>query len=102
MGITAFLLEKYKDSTEIQFFVMFSNVLVTISIIFSYPLMLYPAIECIAPTYYEWKVNIRRKYNQFWTSIRLAQERNENRNRSNKHNHNNRSRKNDDDSSSTT
>jgi len=99
-SITAFLLDEYKDSTEIQFWVMFSNVLVTISIIFSYPLMLYPAIECIAPTYHEWTVNIKRKYNHFWTSIRLAQERNQNR-RNSHHHRNNLNRNNDDDSNSS-
>mmetsp|Transcript_28039 Transcript_28039/g.68111 ORF Transcript_28039/g.68111 Transcript_28039/m.68111 type:complete len:446 (+) Transcript_28039:881-2218(+) len=55
-SITAFLLEEYGDVDSLKFWLMVSNLLVSISIILTYPLQLFPAVELIAP--------MVQKYNQ--------------------------------------
>ena len=64
-SITAFLLETYGDETDESGFgiaskTVLSNILVSLSIILSYPLMLYPAVELIAPSIFDWTENRRK------------------------------------------
>lgn len=66
-SITAFLLETYGDELEdetdfgIASKTVLSNILVSLSIILSYPLMLYPAVELVAPSIFDWAENRRRR-----------------------------------------
>jgi hypothetical protein len=55
-SITAFLLEKYGDEESdlgISSKIVLCNLLVSLSIVFTYPLMLYPAVELIAPSIFD-------------------------------------------------
>jgi len=74
-SITAFLLETYGSSNDnnddndesnndfkgIATKIVLSNVLVSLSIVLSYPLMLYPAVELIAPALFDWKETRRTR-----------------------------------------
>lgn len=46
-SITAFLLDAYKDEPSITFWVMAANTAVTLSVLLTYPLQLFPALELI-------------------------------------------------------
>ena len=50
-SITASLLEVYQDSPQTRFQVLLANLLVTIGIVCSFPLMLFPAVEILLPAY---------------------------------------------------
>lgn len=54
-SITAFLLEKYKDDNSMIVFLMIANTAVSLSVLFTYPLMLFPTFELAGP-----------KANAFW------------------------------------
>jgi amino acid permease len=61
-SITAFLLDEYgDDDPAIASKTVLSNLLITLSIIVSYPLMLYPAVELIAPVLFDWTETTRRR-----------------------------------------
>ncbi|KAG7371391.1 transmembrane amino acid transporter [Nitzschia inconspicua] len=53
-SITAYLLEEYKNDDRMKFWLMMSNLLVSMSIILTYPLMLFPAVELVAPMSQGW------------------------------------------------
>ena len=61
-SITAFLLEKYKDDNLIVF-VMAANIAVSLSVLFTYPLQLFPTIELLGPKLSKiiWKLTHRRE-----------------------------------------
>eukprot|EP00592_Proboscia_alata_P019739 CAMPEP_0194406004 /NCGR_PEP_ID=MMETSP0176-20130528/4314_1 /TAXON_ID=216777 /ORGANISM="Proboscia alata, Strain PI-D3" /LENGTH=791 /DNA_ID=CAMNT_0039205057 /DNA_START=91 /DNA_END=2466 /DNA_ORIENTATION=- len=64
-SITSFLLDEYGDDDPIiALKTIISNLLVTLSIVFSYPLMLYPAVELIAPLVFDWTESTRRRRRQ--------------------------------------
>lgn len=48
-SITAFLLETYKDDDRAKMLLMFANTVVSLSILLTFPLMLFPAVELVAP-----------------------------------------------------
>eukprot|EP01083_Nonionella_stella_P035656 97253_1 len=48
-SVTAFLLEKYKDDKSIIVFLMMANTVVSLSVLFTYPLQLFPTFELIGP-----------------------------------------------------
>jgi amino acid permease len=60
-SITAFLLKKYKDDNNLILFVMAANTVVSISVLFTYPLQLFPTIELIGPKFSKlvWKLTHR-------------------------------------------
>ena len=49
-SITAFLLEAYRDDPSITFYVMAANTAISLSVLLSYPLQLFPALELIGNT----------------------------------------------------
>ena len=53
-SVTAFLLKEYKDNTSLIVFLMIANTAVSLSVLFTYPLQLFPTLELIGP-----KVNAR-------------------------------------------
>ncbi|KAG7343784.1 transmembrane amino acid transporter [Nitzschia inconspicua] len=53
-SITAYLLEEYKNDDRMKLWLMMSNLLVSMSIILTYPLMLFPAVELVAPMSQGW------------------------------------------------
>mmetsp|Transcript_22577 Transcript_22577/g.39632 ORF Transcript_22577/g.39632 Transcript_22577/m.39632 type:complete len:706 (-) Transcript_22577:39-2156(-) len=65
-SITAFLLEEYKDDEQMKFWLMMSNLLVSLSIIFTYPLQLFPAVELVAPMVQEWY----RRHKNWWIRLK--------------------------------
>lgn len=48
-SVTAFLLEEYKDDKSIIVFMMIANTLVSLSVLFTYPMQLFPTLELIGP-----------------------------------------------------
>lgn len=44
-SVTAFLLEEYKDDKSIIVFLMIANTLVSLSVLFTYPMQLFPTLE---------------------------------------------------------
>lgn len=62
-SITAFLLEKYKDDNHLIVFVMAANIAVSLSVLFTYPLQLFPTIELLGPKISKlvWKLTHRRE-----------------------------------------
>ena len=61
-SITAFLLETYgSEDAKTASKTVLSNLLVSLSIVLSYPLMLYPAVELIAPLVFDWTETRRQK-----------------------------------------
>jgi proton-coupled amino acid transporter len=48
-SITAFLLQTYGQDESITFWIMVANAAVSLSILFTYPLQLWPALELVAP-----------------------------------------------------
>lgn len=60
-SITAFLLEKYKDDSHLIVFLMAANTAVSISVLFTYPLQLFPTIELLGPKFTKlvWKLTHR-------------------------------------------
>jgi len=60
-SITAFLLEKYKDDNHLIMIVMAANTVVSLSVLFTYPLQLFPTIELIGPKFSKlvWKLTHR-------------------------------------------
>jgi len=64
-SITAFLLDEYGDDDPIiALKTVISTLLVTLSIVLSYPLMLYPAVELISPVVFDWTESTRRRRRQ--------------------------------------
>lgn len=49
-SITAFLLEAYRDDPSVTFYLMAANTAVSFSVLLSYPLQLFPALELIGNT----------------------------------------------------
>lgn len=62
-SITAFLLEKYKDDNHLIVYVMAANIAVSLSVLFTYPLQLFPTIELLGPKISKlvWKLTHRRE-----------------------------------------
>ena len=48
-SVTAFLLEEYKDNTTIIVYLMLANTAVSLSVLFTYPIQLFPVIELVGP-----------------------------------------------------
>jgi proton-coupled amino acid transporter len=48
-SVTAFLLEEYKDNKSLIVFLMIANTTVSLSVLFTYPLQLFPTLELIGP-----------------------------------------------------
>jgi len=48
-SVTAFLLEEYKDNKSLIVFLMVANTAVSLSVLFTYPLQLFPTFELIGP-----------------------------------------------------
>ncbi|KAL7532873.1 hypothetical protein ACHAXR_004907, partial [Thalassiosira sp. AJA248-18] len=48
-SVTAFLLEEYKDDKSLIVFLMIANTAVSLSVLFTYPLQLFPTLELIGP-----------------------------------------------------
>ena len=53
-SVTAFLLEKYKNDKEIVFWLNVANATVSLSVLLTYPLQLFPALELLAPKMSSW------------------------------------------------
>ena len=49
-SVTAFLLETFRDDPKLTFWVMIGNAAVSLSVLLTYPLQLFPALELLAPT----------------------------------------------------
>ena len=62
-SITAFLLEKYRNDDSVIVFVMAANTVVSLSVLFTYPLQLFPTIELLGPKLSKlfWKLGHRSK-----------------------------------------
>lgn len=50
-SMTAFLVEAFPDDPEIAWLLMIANAAVSLSVLFTYPLQLFPAIELLAPSF---------------------------------------------------
>lgn len=50
-SITAFLLEKYEDDNTVILFVMIANTAVSLSVLFTYPIQIFPVIEILGPEF---------------------------------------------------
>jgi len=50
-SITAFLLERYKEDSLVILFVMIANVAVSLSVLFTYPIQIFPVIEILGPEF---------------------------------------------------
>lgn len=50
-SITAFLLEKYANNATVTLFVMIANVAVSLSVLFTYPIQLFPVVEILGPDF---------------------------------------------------
>eukprot|EP00986_Skeletonema_menzelii_P019425 scaffold27999_cov166-Skeletonema_menzelii.AAC.3 len=63
-SITAFLLEKYKDDNHLIAYVMAANTVVSLSVLFTYPLQLFPTIELLGPKFSKlvWKLTHRGEF----------------------------------------
>eukprot|EP00579_Thalassiosira_antarctica_P002360 CAMPEP_0201873280 /NCGR_PEP_ID=MMETSP0902-20130614/5829_1 /ASSEMBLY_ACC=CAM_ASM_000551 /TAXON_ID=420261 /ORGANISM="Thalassiosira antarctica, Strain CCMP982" /LENGTH=589 /DNA_ID=CAMNT_0048399839 /DNA_START=197 /DNA_END=1963 /DNA_ORIENTATION=+ len=48
-SVTAFLLEKYKDDKSVIVFLMIANMAISLSVLFTYPLQLFPTLELVGP-----------------------------------------------------
>jgi len=60
-SITAFLLERFgATDPRIASWAVLSNLLVTLSIVFTFPIQLYPAVELLAPAFFDWTEDRRR------------------------------------------
>jgi len=62
-SLTAFLLQKYSESSQIQGWIMAANAAVSLSVLVTYPLQLFPAIELLGPTFskkFDWLRITRR------------------------------------------
>ena len=53
-SITAFLVEKYHDNESLQLLILVTNFVVSLSVLFTYPLQLYPAVELLATSWSPW------------------------------------------------
>jgi proton-coupled amino acid transporter len=53
-SVTAFLLEEYKDNKSLIVFVMIANTAVSLSVLFTYPLQLFPTFELLGPKAAAW------------------------------------------------
>jgi proton-coupled amino acid transporter len=56
-SITAFLLQTYGQDESITFWIMVANAAVSLSILFTYPLQLWPALELVAPWWVQQTMN---------------------------------------------
>ena len=57
-SITAFLLEKYENNYTVTLFVMIANVAVSLSVLFTYPIQLFPVVEILGPD-----------FSRFWSKL---------------------------------
>jgi len=48
-SVTAFLLDAYRDDDTVTLFIMIANTAVSLSVLLTYPLQLFPAIELLGP-----------------------------------------------------
>mmetsp|Transcript_15342 Transcript_15342/g.33147 ORF Transcript_15342/g.33147 Transcript_15342/m.33147 type:complete len:635 (+) Transcript_15342:82-1986(+) len=57
-SVTAFLLEEYKGNTSVIVFLMVANTAVSLSVLFTYPIQLFPTLEILGPKFTKcwWKV----------------------------------------------
>mmetsp|Transcript_28750 Transcript_28750/g.57342 ORF Transcript_28750/g.57342 Transcript_28750/m.57342 type:complete len:622 (-) Transcript_28750:423-2288(-) len=53
-SVTAFLLEKYQDDKATLVFLMIANTAVSLSVLFTYPIQLFPVIELVGPKAMAW------------------------------------------------
>eukprot|EP00934_Nitzschia_sp_Nitz4_P007915 Nitzschia sp. Nitz4//scaffold13_size275219//271069//272811//NITZ4_000932-RA/size275219-processed-gene-0.174-mRNA-1//-1//CDS//3329536188//7905//frame0 len=50
-SMTAFLVDEYPDNPEITWLLMIANTAVSLSVLLTYPLQLFPALELLAPSF---------------------------------------------------
>lgn len=50
-SVTAFLLEKYEGNPNVTLFIMIANVAVSLSVLFTYPIQLFPVVEILGPDF---------------------------------------------------
>ncbi|EED92278.1 amino acid/polyamine transporter [Thalassiosira pseudonana CCMP1335] len=50
-SVTAFLLEEYKGNTSVIVFLMVANTAVSLSVLFTYPIQLFPTLEILGPKF---------------------------------------------------
>ncbi|KAL7571319.1 hypothetical protein ACA910_007640 [Epithemia clementina (nom. ined.)] len=50
-SITAFLILKYQDNESLQGLLLLTNLAVSLSVLFTYPLQMYPAVELMGPSW---------------------------------------------------
>ena len=65
-SVTAFLLEKYSDNKAVILALMIANTSVSLSVLFTYPIQLFPTLELIGP-----------KFNAWWWKVRHGGKRDE-------------------------
>ena len=53
-SITAFLVEKYHDNESLQLLLLLTNFVVSLSVLLTYPLQMYPAVELMAQSWSPW------------------------------------------------
>ncbi|KAL9190169.1 hypothetical protein ACHAXT_007380 [Thalassiosira profunda] len=65
-SVTAFLIEEYKDDASLIVFIMIANTLTSFSVLFTYPLQLFPTFELVGPRVAKlwWKLKHRGKYSE--------------------------------------
>ena len=67
-SVTAFLLESYRNDPGITWWLMAANTTVSLSVLLTYPLQLFPALELIAP----WYLKMRNKGSDLKEEVDLA------------------------------
>lgn len=65
-SVTAFLLEKYSENKAVILALMIANTSVSLSVLFTYPIQLFPTLELIGP-----------KFNAWWWKVRHGGKRDE-------------------------
>jgi proton-coupled amino acid transporter len=63
-SVTAFLLEAYQEDESIIFWLMMANTAVSLSVLVTYPLQMYPALELLAPWWNSWWFRIKSEDNE--------------------------------------
>ena len=65
-SITAFLIGKYGNDKSIIIFLMVANTAVSLSVLFTYPLQLFPTFEIVGPRFnaFMWKLRHGRRYSE--------------------------------------
>lgn len=62
-SVTAFLLEKYKGDKTVTFFLMIANTVVSLSVLFTYPIQLFPVVEILSSDFAEaWSRFMHKPY----------------------------------------